>query len=61
MCSQENVTIRVKQSLPVHPLTHVHVPGAVQLLLVPHGELQIAILRRNDNYNMCIRKYNHTC
>ena len=37
------VTIRVKQSLPVHPLTHVQMSGAVQFLLVPHGGLQIAV------------------
>ena len=43
MCPQENVTIRVKQLLPVHPLTHVQVLGAVHSLLVPHVELQIAI------------------
>ena len=34
----------VKQSLPVHPLTHVQVLGAIHCLLVPHGELQIAVL-----------------
>ena len=45
ICAQENVTIRVKQSLPFHPLTHVQVSGAVQFLLVPHVELQIAMLR----------------
>ena len=36
--------IRIKQSLPVHPLTHVQLLGAVHCLLVPQGELQIAVL-----------------
>ena len=36
--------IRVKQSLSVHPLTHVQLLGAVHCLLVPQGELQIAVL-----------------
>ena len=48
----KNVTIHVKQSLPVHPLTHVQVLGSVHFLLVPHGELQIAVMRRNNNYNV---------
>ena len=61
MCSQENVTIRFKQLLPVHPLTHVQVSGAVHFVLVPHVELQIAILRGNNNYNVFTRKCNHTC
>ena len=34
----------VKQSLPVHPLTHVQVLGAEHSMLVPHEELQIAKL-----------------
>ena len=34
----------VKQSLPVHPLTHVQLSGAVHCLLVPHEKLQIAVL-----------------
>ena len=45
MCPQENVKIHVKQSMPVHPLRHVQVSGAVHSLLVPHVELQIAVLR----------------
>ena len=49
MCLLENVTIRIKQSLPFHPLTHVQVSGAVHCLLVPHVELQIAVLRGNNN------------
>ena len=61
MCPQENVTTRVKQSLPSHPLTHVQVSGPVQFLLVSHVELQIAILRENNNYNLSTRKCNHTC
>ena len=61
MYSQENVIIRAKQSLPSHPLTHVQVLGAVHSLLVPHRGLQIAVFRRNNNYNMRIRKCNHTC
>ena len=36
--------------LPFHPLTHVQVSGAVHSLLVPHGELQIAVLRGNIIY-----------
>ena len=55
MCPQENVTTRVKQSLPSHPLTHVQLSGAVHCLLVPHGEVQIAILRGNNNYNKSTR------
>ena len=46
MCPEENIIIRVKHLLPFHPLTHVQVSGAVHCLLVPHGELQIAVLRR---------------
>ena len=51
----------VKQSLPVQPLIHVQVSGAVHCLLVPHGELQIAVLlydciMSSDGY-IC----NHTC
>ena len=42
ICPQENVTIRVKQLLPFHPLTHVQVLGAEHSLLVPHWEMQIA-------------------
>ena len=38
------VTIPVEQSLPVQPLLHVQVSGAVHCLLVPHVELQIAVL-----------------
>ena len=34
----------VKQSLPVHPLTHVHLFGAEHSMLVPQVELQIAKL-----------------
>ena len=60
MCPQENVTIRVKQLLPFHPLRHVQVFGAVHFLLVPHCELQIAMLRENNNY-VSTRKCNHTC
>ena len=52
MCPQENVTTRVKQSLPAHPLTHVQVSGPVHCLLVQHGGLQIAMLRRNNNYKV---------
>ena len=36
--------IRVKQSLPIHPLTHVQLLGAVHCLLVPQGKLQTAVL-----------------
>ena len=36
--------IRVKQSLPVHPLTHVQLLGDEHCLLVPQGELQTAVL-----------------
>ena len=43
MCVQEYVTVRVRQLLPFHPLTHVQVSGAVHCLLVPHVELQIAV------------------
>ena len=50
MCPQENVTIRVKQSFPVHPLTHVQVLGAVHCLLVQHGGLQVAVMGGNNNY-----------
>ena len=59
MCPQENVTIRVKQLLPFHPLTHVQVSGAVHCLLVPHVELQIAVMRRSNNVST--RKCSHTC
>ena len=52
MCPQENVTTRVKQSLPVHPLTHVQVLGATQSLLVQHAGLQIAVMRGNNNYKV---------
>ena len=58
MCLQENVTIHVKQSLPVHPVRHVQVSGAVHCLLVPQGELQIAVLRGNNSY-LSTRKCNH--
>ena len=37
------VSVRVKQSLPVNPLTHKQMSGAVHCLLVPHGGLQIAM------------------
>ena len=60
MCSQENVTIRVRQLLPVHALTQVQLLGAAHCLLVPHGGLQIAVLRGNKNY-VSTRKRNHTC
>ena len=43
MCSLECITIPVKQSLPVHPLTHVQVLGPVHCLLVPHCVMQIAV------------------
>ena len=59
MCLQENVTIHVKQSLPVHPLTHVQVSGAVHCLLVPQVELQIAVIRGSNN--VPTRKCNYTC
>ena len=42
ICPQENVTIRVRQLLPFHPLTHIQVLGAVHCLLVPHDGMQIA-------------------
>ena len=29
--------------MPVHPLTHVQVSGAIHCLFVPHGGLQIAV------------------
>ena len=61
MCPQENVTTRVKQSLPSHPLIHVQLSGAVHCLLVPHGKVQIAILKENNNYTVSTRKRNHTC
>ena len=61
MCPQENVKIHVKQSMPVHPLRHVQVSGAVHSLLVPHVELQIADMRGKNKYNMSTRKCNHTC
>ena len=35
----------VKQSTTINPLTHVQLSGAMHCLLVPHGELQIAVLR----------------
>ena len=38
--------VRVKQSLPVHPLIHVQVSGAKHLWFIPHEGLQIAILRK---------------
>ena len=60
MYPQENVTVRVKQSLPVHPMTHVHLLGATHSLLVEHGGLQIAVMRGNKNYNVSTRKSNHT-
>ena len=44
------VIVPDKQSLPLHPLTHVHVSGAVHCLLVPHVELHIAVLRGDNNY-----------
>ena len=34
----------VKQLMPFKLLTHVQVSGAIHFLLVPHGELQIAVL-----------------
>ena len=37
----------VKQSLPVHPLIHVQVSGAVHCLFLPHGGIQIAVLLQN--------------
>ena len=61
MCPQENVTIRIKQSLPFYPLRHVQVSGAVHCLLVPQVELQIAVFRGNKNYNVSTRKCNHMC
>ena len=60
MSPQEKVTIRVKQSLPFHPLRHVQLSGAVQFLLVPYVEAEIAVLRGNNNY-VSTRKGNHTC
>ena len=59
MCPQKIETIHVKQSLPFHPLTYVQVSGAVHCLLVPHGKLQIAVMRGNNNVSA--RKCNHTC
>ena len=35
----------VEQLMPVKLLTHLQVSGAMHCLLVPHGELQIAVLR----------------
>ena len=60
MNSNRYVTIPVKQSLPVHPLTHVQMSGAVHCLLLPHGGLQIAIWLEdiNDDFTW---KCNHTC
>ena len=58
MYPQENVTLRIKQSVSFHPLTHVQVSGAIHCLLVPRGKLQIAVMR--GNYNVSIRKCNHT-
>ena len=48
MSSHGYVNIRVEQSLPVHPLTHVQVLGAEHSLLVPHWELQIATYKICD-------------
>ena len=60
MSSIVYMNIRVKQSLSVHPLTHVQLLGAVHCLLVPQGELQIAILLEDvHNEFNCI--YEHTC
>ena len=60
MSSIVYTNIRVKQSLPVHPLTHVHLLGAVHCLLVPQGELQIAVLFiGHHNEFKCL--YKHTC
>ena len=59
MCPQKNITIRVKQLLPFQPLTHVQMSGAVHCLLVPHGKLQIAVMRGNNNLSK--RKCNYTC
>ena len=42
MSSIVYTNIRVKQSLPVHPLTHVQLLGAEHFMLVSHEELQIA-------------------
>ena len=61
MCPQENVTIRVRQLSPFHPLAQVQLSGAVHCLLVPHGGLKIAVLKGNNNYNVSTRKCNHTC
>ena len=38
------VTIPIEQLLPVHPLIHVQMSGAVHCLFVPHGGMQIAVL-----------------
>ena len=54
-------TLPVKQLLPFHPLTHVQVSGDVHCLLVPQGELQIALLRGKNDYNVSTGKCNHTC
>ena len=56
MPSHGNVSIRVKQLLPFHPLIHVQVSGAVHCLFVPHVELQIAVLRGKINI-MCPQEY----
>ena len=57
-CQQENVTIRVRQLLPIHPLTQSQVLGAIHHLLVEHGGLQIAVLRLN---NLSTWRHSHTC
>ena len=41
--------------MPVHPLTHVQVSGAVHCLFVLHGELQIAVLFLD--YIMSLSRY----
>ena len=38
------VKIPVEQLLPVHPLTHVQVSGAIHFSFVPHGGMQIAVM-----------------
>ena len=44
MSSIVYTNIRVKQSLLIHPITHVQLLGAVHCLLVPQGELQKTVL-----------------
>ena len=37
------VNIPVEQLMPVHPLAHIQVLGAIHCSFVPHGRMQIAV------------------